>query len=205
MNSSICFALLASLLLVSLPAGDDSSVSKGTLVIANQAEHSIFFVEPALRRKFAAIEVGVNGHEVAVSPDWRLPTCRFMETAGVGKPGTDGSTIDMIDIGKRSVSGSIDLGKPLRPHRAEFGPGGMLYVTAELETPSKSSTPRPENYVGEIPTGQPSRTCSCFRRTDAAPIPPTSAQEISACWTCPGEAARRHSGSQSDPANFHIA
>jgi DNA-binding beta-propeller fold protein YncE len=155
MNFSICFALLASVFLISLPAGDDSSVSKGTLVIANQVEHNILFVEPALRRKFATIEVGVNGHEVIVSPDSRFAYVPIYGNVGVGKPGTDGATIDIIDIGKRTRSGSIELGKPLRPHRAQFGPDGLLYVTAELDNTIKVVDPAAQKVVGEIPTGQP--------------------------------------------------
>jgi YVTN family beta-propeller protein len=155
MNFSICFALLASLLLVSIPVSDDSSVSKGTLVVANQVEHSILFVEPALHRKFATVEVGVNGHEVIVSPDSRFAYVPIYGNAGVGRPGTDGATIDIIDIGKRIRSGSIELGKPLRPHRAEFGSGGLLYVTAELDNTIKIVDPATQKVVGEIATGQP--------------------------------------------------
>jgi DNA-binding beta-propeller fold protein YncE len=130
MSSSLLLAMLFSLLLFTLQTGGSagSPTEKGTLVVVNQAEHKVLLVEPDLHRTFASIAVGVNGHEAAVSPDARFIYVPIYGNSGVGKPGTDGDTIDVIDIGKRQVSGSIPVG-PVRPHRAEFGPDGLLYVT----------------------------------------------------------------------------
>ena len=44
------------------------SSSKGLLVVANQFEHTALIVDPDARKEIAKISVGVNGHEVAVSP-----------------------------------------------------------------------------------------------------------------------------------------
>jgi DNA-binding beta-propeller fold protein YncE len=157
MNIPLGITITAALLLLTLQSSDNSSVSsgRGTLVVVNQVEHTVLLVEPPLGRRFATIPVGVNGHEAAISPDARFAYVPIYGNSGVGKPGTDGSTIAIIDIGKRSVSGSIDLGKPLRPHRAEFGPGGLLYVTAELGNAIDIIDPATRRVVGEIPTGQP--------------------------------------------------
>jgi len=155
MNISLGIAIALSLLMLSFPTSDHAPISgeKGTLVVVNQKEHNVLFVEPGLNRKFATISVGVNGHEVAVSPDGRFAYVPIYGNSGVGKPGTDGATIDVIDIGKRQVSASIELGKPLRPHRAEFGPGGLLYVSAELGSAIDIVDPSTQKVVGEIPTG----------------------------------------------------
>src|SRR5580704_3235032 len=42
------------------------------------------------------------------------------------------ANIAVVDLAERKLAATIDLGKPLRPHGPEFGPDGMLYVTAEL-------------------------------------------------------------------------
>jgi YVTN family beta-propeller protein len=73
----------------------------------------------------------------------------------VGRPGTDGSTIDVIDLQARKLTATIDLGKPLRPHRAEFGPDGLLYITAELAHAVDVIDTSTRKVVAEIPTGQP--------------------------------------------------
>src|SRR6202043_3187564 len=102
--------------------------SPGVLVVANQKEHTVLLVDPETRQELAKVSVGINGHEVAVSPDSRFAYVPIYGNSGVGKPGTDGTTIDIVDLRERKLAATIDLGKPLRPHRAEFGPDGLLYV-----------------------------------------------------------------------------
>jgi DNA-binding beta-propeller fold protein YncE len=156
MSFSLLLAVVFSLALFTLHAGGDvaGSSEKGTLVVVNQAEHKVLLVEPDIRRTFASIAVGVSGHEAAVSPDARFIFVPIYGNSGVGKPGTDGATIDVIDIAKRQVSDSIQIG-PVRPHRAEFGPDGLLYVTAEMGNTVKIIDPSAQKVTGEIPTGEP--------------------------------------------------
>src|SRR5437764_6063878 len=128
--------------------------SGGLLVIANQKEHTVLVVDPDERKELAKVVVGVNGHEVMVSKDGRFAYVPIYGNSGVGRPGTDGSTIDVIDLQESKLAATIDLGKPLRPHRAEWGPDGMLYVTAELGNAVDVLDPNTRKVVAEIPTGQ---------------------------------------------------
>src|SRR5260370_34473709 len=127
----------------------------GLLVVANPKEHTVLVVDPDERRELAKIVVGVNGHEVMASRDGRYAYVPIYGNSGVGKPGTDGSTIDVIDLQERKLAGTIDLGKPLRPHRAEFGPDGLLYVTAELANAVDVVDPSTRKVLAEIPTHEP--------------------------------------------------
>lgn len=150
-----------SLLLVSLalagPAGlrnaKPSPSLDDVLVVANQKEHTLLVIDPGNGHELAKISVGVNGHEVIVSKDGRFAYVPIYGNSGVGRPGTDGSTIDVIDLRERKLVATIDLGKPLRPHRAEFGPDGLLYVTAELAHAIDVVDPSTRKILGEIPTG----------------------------------------------------
>ena len=126
----------------------------GLLVIANQKEHTVLVVDPDERKELAKVVVGVNGHEVMVSRDGKFAYVPIYGNSGVGRPGTDGSTIDVVDLQERKLAATIDLGKPLRPHRAEWGPDGMLYVTAELGNAVDVLDPSTRKIVAEIPTGQ---------------------------------------------------
>lgn len=126
----------------------------GLLVVANQYEHTVLVVDPESGQEVAKIVVGVNGHEVIVSKDGRLAYVPIYGNSGVGKPGTDGNTVDVIDLQERKLVGTIDLGKPVRPHRAEWGPDGFLYVTAELARAVDVLDPSTRKVLAEIPTGQ---------------------------------------------------
>src|SRR5438034_6315024 len=127
----------------------------GLLVVANQREHTLLVVDPDARRELAKISVGVNGHEVMASKDGRFAYVPIYGNSGVGRPGTDGSTIDVIDLQTRKLAGTIDLGKPLRPHRAEIGADGLLYVTAELANAVDVVDPGTRKVLAEISTGEP--------------------------------------------------
>lgn len=148
--------LIASLMFLALVVGGGrapASSSHGMLVVANQHEHTALLIDPATGQELAKITVGVNGHEVAVSPDSRFAYVPIYGNSGVGKPGTDGTAIDIIDLHDRKLAGTIDLGKPLRPHRAAFGPDGQLYVTAELSKSLDVIDPATRKIIAEIPTG----------------------------------------------------
>ena len=151
-------ALLAAsaLLMTSLNLSETNSAppTRGLLVVANQMEHTVLVVDPDTRRELAKIVVGVNGHEVIVSKDGRFAYVPIYGNSGVGRPGTDGRTIDVIDLEEHKVAASIDLGKGLRPHRAEWGPDGLLYVTAELANAVDVVDPATRKVLAEIPTGQ---------------------------------------------------
>jgi DNA-binding beta-propeller fold protein YncE len=146
---------LSFILLLVSTLGRSRPAAHGLLVVANQYEHTTLLVDPETRREVAKIVVGVNGHEVAVSKDGRFAYVPIYGNSGVGKPGTDGSSIDVVDVRERKLAYSIDLGKPLRPHEPRIGPDGRLYVTAELSQSLDAVDPETRKVVAENPTGQP--------------------------------------------------
>lgn len=145
--------IVAFLLADNVPA-PPKLVGPGFLTIVNQRDHTLVLFDLAAGKPVATIEVGVNGHEVAVSPDGEFAYVPIYGNSGVGKPGTDGRSIDIIDLHAHSVAGHIDLGKPVRPHCAKFGPDGLLYVTAELANAVFVVDTAGRKVVAEIPTGQ---------------------------------------------------
>ncbi len=101
-------------------------------------------------------EGGVTGHEVIASPDGRFAYVPIYGNSGVGKPGTDGSNMVVIDIAAHKVVGNLDFGHGVRPHMPIFGPkDGLLYVTTELDQAITLIDPATLKIVGAIPTGQP--------------------------------------------------
>jgi YVTN family beta-propeller protein len=134
----------------------DAASGASSLLIANKGEQTLGIVDPQAGKQVATIaESGITGHEVIASPDGRTAYVPIYGNSGVGKPGTDGTKIDVIDIASRKVTGSIDFGHGVRPHCPLIGPkDGMLYVTTELDKTISIIDPKTLKIVGTIPTGQ---------------------------------------------------
>jgi YVTN family beta-propeller protein len=130
------------------------SLAAQTLLVANQGDHTLLIIDTASRKTLAKVGVDINGHEVIASPDGKLAYVPIYGNSGVGKPGTDGATVEVIDIASGRAVRIIDLGKAVRPHCAKFGPDGLLYVSAELAKALDVIDPRTEKVIAEIPTGQ---------------------------------------------------
>lgn len=134
-----------------------SSLSNGLLLVANKGDQTLGIIDPESGQQIATVpEGGVTGHEVAASPDGRLAFVPIYGNSGVGNPGTDGSTLAVIDIDKRRVIRTIDFGHGIRPHFPILAPkDDLLYVTAELDKAVTIVDPQTMKIVGSIPTGQP--------------------------------------------------
>ncbi|MGA1983548.1 MAG: cytochrome D1 domain-containing protein [Acidobacteriaceae bacterium] len=126
------------------------------LLVANQGDRTLSLIDPATGKQIAAVPVGgVTGHEVAVSADGKLAFVPIYGDSGVGRPGTDGSSMSVIDLAARKVVGSVDFGHGVRPHMPLVEPvSGMLYVTTELDKAVTVIDPRTLKIVDKIPTGQ---------------------------------------------------
>lgn len=134
-----------------------NAAEKGVLLVANKGDHTLGIVDPEAGRQLATVpEEGITGHEVSASHDGRFAYVPIYGNSGVGKPGTDGRNLVVIDIAARKLVGNVDFGHGVRPHCAVIGPkDGLLYVTTELDKTVTIIDPRTLKIVATIPTGQP--------------------------------------------------
>ena len=132
------------------------SSARGLLVVDNKGNNTLAIIDPAAGKEVARVtETEFTAHEVAVSPDGKTAYVPIYGNSGVGKPGTDGRTIDVVDLASRKVVSTINLDRPLRPHCAHFSPtDGLLYVSTELADAVTIIDPKTNKVVGSIPTGQ---------------------------------------------------
>lgn len=129
----------------------------GWLLVANKHDQSLGIIDPVSYTHVATVPVdGVTGHEVAVSPDGSRAFVPIFGDSGVGKPGTDGRHIAVIDLAARRVERMFAFDRGVRPHHAVINPAdGLLYVTTELEHVVGIVDPNALTLVGSVPTGQP--------------------------------------------------
>jgi DNA-binding beta-propeller fold protein YncE len=127
------------------------------LLVANKGDHTVSLVDPTAGKQVATVDVkGVTGHELVASPDGKLAFVPIYGDSGVGQPGSDGSSLAVVDLASRKLAGNVDFGKGVRPHCAVIGPkDGLLYVTTELDQSITIIDPKTLKIVGKVPTGQP--------------------------------------------------
>jgi len=151
--------ILASLMktaLWMLPLALCSGLSAQTLLVANQHESTLSVIDVAAGKQIAAIDVGgVTGHEVAVSPDGKTAYVPIYGNAGVGRAGTDGNLISVIDLASRKIVGKVEFPHGVRPHCAVWDKNtGMLLVTTEIDKTVTIIDPKTLKIVGTVPTTQ---------------------------------------------------
>ncbi len=139
-------------------AKSHATASSGSfLLVANKGEHTLGIIDTQSNQQIATVpEEGVTGHEVIASPDGRMAYVPVYGNSGVGKPGTDGTKMAVIDVKEHKLVKTVDFGHGVRPHCPQFGPkDGLLYVTTELDQTISIIDPHTLKIVGTIPTGQP--------------------------------------------------
>ncbi|MBN9663045.1 MAG: YncE family protein [Acidobacteria bacterium] len=128
----------------------------GLLLVANKGDQAVAVIDPKTGKSIATVpEGGETAHELVASPDGRVAYAPIYGNSGVGKPGTDGRNMVVVDLKTHKVTGNVDFGKGIRPHCPVIGPkNGLLYVTTELDNTITVIDPKSLKIVGTVPTGQ---------------------------------------------------
>jgi DNA-binding beta-propeller fold protein YncE len=134
-----------------------SSKPHGLLLVVNKGEQSLGIIDPTSGQQVATVpEGGITGHEVTASPNGKLAYVPIYGNSGVGRPGTDGHNMVVIDLAARKVIDNVDFGRGVRPHCVIYEPKhDLLYVTTEIENAVRVIDPKTLKSLGSIPTGQP--------------------------------------------------
>jgi YVTN family beta-propeller protein len=151
---------------MSFSAGFVFAQSQPMLLVANQGSHDLSLIDTKAAKQMVIVPVeGITGHEVAASPDGKTAYVPIYGNSGVGKPGTDGSTLSVIDLTNHKVVHTVDFGHGVRPHCAVYDKNsGMLYVTTELDKTVSIIDPKTLKIVGTVPTGQEQSHMLAFTR-----------------------------------------
>ena len=133
------------------------ATDKPMLLVANQKDHTISLIDPATNKQVDTIDVGgITGHEIAVSPDGRTAFVPLYGSSGVGRAGTDGNSISVIDLPSRKIIHTIEFPHGVRPHLPRFdSTGKILFVSTELDQTITEIDPKTYKIIGTVPTTQP--------------------------------------------------
>jgi YVTN family beta-propeller protein len=158
MKNSLLFRSITACGVLGLATGMAYAQSNGgaKLLVANQGDRDLSIIDVATAKQIATVpENNITGHEVAASPDGRTAYVPIYGNSGVGKPGTDGTQMLVIDIPTQKVIHTVDFGHGVRPHCPVYDKNtGMLYVTTELDKTVSIIDPKSLKIVGSVPTGQ---------------------------------------------------
>lgn len=125
------------------------------LLVTNKGDQTLSLIDPATHEQIATVpEEGVTGHEVSTSSDGKLAFVPIFGNSGVGKPGTDGELIRVIDLDQRKIVNTIDFKKGVRPHCPVTNAAtGLLFVTVENNNAVAIIDPKEMKILGEVTTG----------------------------------------------------
>jgi DNA-binding beta-propeller fold protein YncE len=156
LRSVTAFCVMSAVAGFAYAQSHDEKAMRPMLLVANQGDHTLSLIDVSAGKQVATVPVnGVTGHEVAASPDGKIAYVPIYGDSGVGRPGTDGTKISVIDLASRKVVRTIDFGHGVRPHCAIYDRNsGMLYVTTELDKSISIIDPKTLTIVGSVPTGQ---------------------------------------------------
>jgi len=136
-----------------------SSATTPTLLVANQGDRTLSLIDVHATRLSGVVQENVPDgwvHELATSPDGRTAFAPIYGNSGVGKPGTDGRKMLVVDVASRKIIGNVDFGHGVRPHAVVYDPShDLLYVTTELDRSITAVDPHTLKVIASIPTEQP--------------------------------------------------
>ena len=107
------------------------------LIVLNKSGHEAVLVDPATLEIVKRLPTGTGPHEAAVAPDGRTAYVANYGAYRLFREGEQptlvrGHTLSVVDLVKREVTDTLDLGEFLMPHGIWVsGDGTKLWVTSE--------------------------------------------------------------------------
>lgn len=125
---------LAAVALVFAAGRVDPNNPTGTqgLIVIDKIGRHIRFLDPSTFKEISNLEVGVAPHDVAISPDHKFAYIPVYGDGVYGRNPHPGHTIAIIDLGSRTVAGTIDVSPYQAPHGIQIDNSGTIYVTCDL-------------------------------------------------------------------------
>lgn len=135
------------------PMRDAPQTERVLMAVVSKGLPGVTLYDAATDRELCRVKMDVAPHEAAFSPDGRMLYVPIYSSANIGQPGPDGHAINFMRTSDCQIEYTLDTGEVKRPHYAEMGRDGLLYVTAEQQQAILIVDPRSRTIVGTMPTG----------------------------------------------------
>jgi DNA-binding beta-propeller fold protein YncE len=128
-------AILIILIAVALSPAKNADPNNPTgttgVILIDKVGHHIRFFDPKTWAEISNIEVGVNPHDIALSPDHKTAYVPIYGAGIYGRNPNPEHTIAVVDLASRSLQGAIDVSPYVAPHGIQIDSAGTLYVTCD--------------------------------------------------------------------------
>jgi DNA-binding beta-propeller fold protein YncE len=132
-RSRLPLILLAGLTLTAAPKLSDPNNPTGNtgLILIDKVGHHLRFFDPKTWTEISNLEVAVNPHDLALSPDHKTAYVTIYGAGIYGNNPNPEHTVAIIDLTTRTQTGVIDVSPYVAPHGIQVDKAGTLYVTCD--------------------------------------------------------------------------
>jgi DNA-binding beta-propeller fold protein YncE len=122
------------------------------LILIDKLGHHLRFFDPKTWTEISNIEVAMNPHDLALSPDHKTAYVTIYGTGVYGKNPDPDHQIAIIDLVSRTQTGTIDVSPYVGPHGIQVDAAGMLYVSCDASRKMVIIDPKTRSIKGAVDT-----------------------------------------------------
>lgn len=102
------------------------------LVLIDKVGHHVRFFDPATYKEISNLDIGINPHDLAFSPDHKTVYIPVYGDGVYGRNPHPGHEVAIIDLATRQVKAMVDVSPYVAPHGVQVDSHGMVYVTCDI-------------------------------------------------------------------------
>jgi YVTN family beta-propeller protein len=122
------------------------------LILIDKLGHHLRFFDPKTWTEISNIEVAMNPHDLALSPDHKTAYVTIYGTGVYGKNPDPNHQIAVIDLVSRTQTGMIDLSPYVAPHGIQVDAAGTLYVSCDASRKMLIIDPKTRSIKAAVDT-----------------------------------------------------
>ncbi len=122
------------------------------VILIDKVGHHVRFFDPKTWTEISNIDVAVNPHDLALSPDHKTAYVTIYGAGIYGRNPNPEHTIAIIDLVSRTQTGSIDVSPYVGSHGIQVDSAGTLYVTCDASRKLLVIDPKTKTIQAAIDT-----------------------------------------------------